>query len=433
MLALCNIKNELLLKHSAMKHALRLFTFLIFFCLIGLVLKAQQKHFIYMESEGQQPFAIVLNGKVYSSSDYGYIIIPKLEDGNYNFAVSFPMNKFPDQFFACTINKRDVGYILKNDKDKWVLQNMQTKKMVTNDDVATAKDTTFGNMLSQAVSDSTLTKQNVVASPPDNNSGVTIAAAAAVATTVSVLQPGEDTAMQPQKISQTNIDTGTNMRFVDKTQTGNDTINVFIPSEQINAPVPATQNNIPDNSTTSAGNAAIVAVPAVVPSINNTAPNDTVATDTITSAPVNASTENNIRTDTTAHDVSNPFYKPEANNNPTVLGAAAVTTAAISSPDAVKQDCQSTLSDDDLNKLKRKMFTQHNDNDMIQVAIKYVQKKCITTDQVKLLGSLFTSDDGRYSLYDALYKYVYDYGKYPELASQIIDPYYKKRFASLLR
>ena len=36
-------------------------------------------------------------------------------------------------------------------------------------------------------------------------------------------------------------------------------------------------------------------------------------------------------------------------------------------------------------------------------AIKYVQKKCITTDQVKLLGNLFVSDDGRYSLYDALY------------------------------
>src|SRR5579864_1723385 len=87
-------KNELSLKHSVMKFTLRLFTFLLFFSLITLVAKSQQKHFIYVESEDKQPFAIVLNGKVYSSSDYGYIIISKLEDGDYNFTVSFPMNKF---------------------------------------------------------------------------------------------------------------------------------------------------------------------------------------------------------------------------------------------------------------------------------------------------------------------------------------------------
>jgi len=79
------------------------------------------------------------------------------------------------------------------------------------------------------------------------------------------------------------------------------------------------------------------------------------------------------------------------------------------------------------------MFSQDNDEDMVQYAVKAVSKKCITTDQVKTLGSLFSSDDGRYSLYDALYKYVYDYGNYPGLESQILDPYYKKRFAAMLR
>ena len=79
------------------------------------------------------------------------------------------------------------------------------------------------------------------------------------------------------------------------------------------------------------------------------------------------------------------------------------------------------------------MFIQDNDNEMIQYALKYVNKKCITTDQVKTLGSLFSSDDGRYNLYDAMYKHVYDYGNYPRLADLILDPYYKKRFAAMLR
>jgi hypothetical protein len=70
---------------------------------------------------------------------------------------------------------------------------------------------------------------------------------------------------------------------------------------------------------------------------------------------------------------------------------------------------------------------------MIQYALKYLSQKCITTEQVKELGRLFSSDDGRYNLYDALYTHTYDYGNYSSLASQIIDPYYKKRFAALLR
>ena len=91
------------------------------------------------------------------------------------------------------------------------------------------------------------------------------------------------------------------------------------------------------------------------------------------------------------------------------------------------------ISDKDFDKLKRKMFVQNGDNDMVQTALKYVANKCITTDQVQTLGSIFLSDDGRYNLYDALYRHVYDYGNYPALESQIIDPYYKRRFEALLR
>ena len=99
----------------------------------------------------------------------------------------------------------------------------------------------------------------------------------------------------------------------------------------------------------------------------------------------------------------------------------------------VKDDCQAMISDNDFDKVKRKMFVQNDNNAMIQVALKGVANKCIMTEQVKMLGSLFSSDDGRYNLYDALYIHVYDYGHYAQLESQILDPYYKKRFEALLR
>src|SRR5436305_12291895 len=128
-----------------MKYQVKFVTVLFFLCMNHFVLNAQQKHFIYVQSEDKQPFAIVLGGKVFSSSDYGYVIIPKVADSTYKFTVSFPMNKYPDQYFTCTVNKKDVGYTLKNATDGWALQNMQTQKLIMN---STAASTAFGNMLS---------------------------------------------------------------------------------------------------------------------------------------------------------------------------------------------------------------------------------------------------------------------------------------------
>ena len=141
-----------------MKYLVKLYGLLLFFCISSFVVKAQQKHFIYVQSEDRQPFAVVLNGKVYSSSDYGYVIIPKLEDGDYNFTVSFPMNKFPDQSFACSINKKDAGYFLKNSTNGWALENMQTQKLIMSGATAATQQNAFGDMLADVVNDSTLTK-----------------------------------------------------------------------------------------------------------------------------------------------------------------------------------------------------------------------------------------------------------------------------------
>lgn len=405
-----------------MKHSVKLFTLLYFFCLNCFVLKAQQKHFIYVQSEDKQPFAVVLGGKVYSSSDYGYVIVPKLVDSTYKFTVSFPMNKFPDQVFTSTINKKDAGYILKNGTDGWALQNMQTQKIIVSSTAAAAQKNAFSDMLSDVVSDSTLTKNNNVQQPVVAATAVAGSAAVISATGNAANSTGiiTDSIQGPEKISETKLDTGTNMLFVDKTQTGIDTINVFIPAETTNNNVAAGQNTLPDNS-------AVVVVPAVI--------NNTSSQNNVPSVSANITTNDTAsNADTTAQPIANPFYKPEQSASNTVANSAATTVpVAAATSNAIKQDCSNMISDNDLDKLKRKMFMQHNDNDMIQYAIKYLNKKCITTDQVKLLGSLFSSDDGRYSLYDALYNSVYDYGNYPALSSEIVDPYYKKRFAAMLR
>lgn len=406
------------------------------FCISCGIARAQQKHFIYVESENKQPFAVVLNGKVYSSSDYGYVIIPKLTDGDYNFTVSFPMNKFPDQNFSCIINKKDAGYILKSSTNGWALENMQSQKAATNTVAAVAQNNAFGNMLSDAVSDSNLTKTNFQTQPPPdtavNAAAGSIEATDAAASSITVTDATalNNTALtnssgKPEKIAEQKLDTGTHMQFVDKTQNGIDTINVFVPSEQTNVNEMA-NSFVNTDAAPDSQNAA--SSPAEVPAINSTLQN--ASTDLS-----NASAGNNNTTDTSTHDVTNPFYTPEQNNNPAAITNSTETTqiTTTTTGNAVRQDCAKMISDDDLNKLKRKMFSQNGDFNMIQYASKYLNNKCITTDQIKTLGNLFSSDDGRYTLYDALYKYTYDYGNYPVLANQILDPYYKKRFAAMLR
>jgi hypothetical protein len=401
-------------------------------------LHAQQKHFIYVQSEDKQPFAVVLGGKVYSSSDYGYVIIPKLSDSTYNFTVSFPMNKFPDQAFTCSINKKDAGYLLKNGDAGWALQNMQTQKIISNNTNATAQKNSFGDMLSDVVSDSDLVKKNTVSQTLDSTAGNTAAALAVVSpVAISAANNADITTesiARPEKISETKLDTGTNMLFVDKTQNGVDTINIFVPAETANSDIATEQKSLSENSANSLQNETVL--PAVIPQNNSdsASQNNIVSSQENTEANDNKNTE--VFADTTAHAVSNPFYKPEQNNNNQGLNSNAKIeneTVAVTASKAVKEDCGNMITDEELNKLKRKMFVQKNDNDMIHYAVKYMNKKCITTDQVKSLGNLFSSDDGRYSLYDALYNYAYDYGNYPLLSSQILDPYYKKRFAALLR
>jgi hypothetical protein len=403
-----------------MKYSVKALTVLFFLCVNYITVQAQQKHFIYIQSEDREPFAVVLQGKVFSSSDYGYVILPKLEDGDYNFRVSFPMNKFPDQSFTCSINKKDVGFLLKKNNDSWALQDIQSRNTYSNT-ATTAKTNAFGEMLSDVVSDSDLTKQNQPVTPQQDSVKEEIITAETPGTT----NTGETTTVSNaeipftpvtlgriQQIALTPAASGTTMVFIDKTKRGSDTINVFIPAETENETATQTVSNPPPASAENATDTTVTA-------------EDTTTQQNEVAVTTEAPTQQNSAGD------SNPFYNPEKKNSePAVTPATATNnTVAVNTP----ANCDNMLSEDGLNKLKRKMFVQDNSSDMISYAVRFMKNKCLTTEQVKTLGSLFASDDGRYSLYDAMYNYVPDHENFASLGQFIIDPYYKKRFDALLR
>ena len=115
---------------------------------------AQQHFFLYIQTENKQPFYIKLNGKIYSSSATGYVVIPKLIPDTYQMQVGFNKDAYPEQQIRCIVDK-DAGYLLKNYAEKgWGLLNLQSGEVVMNTGAKKPEDgddDAFSKTLSQVV------------------------------------------------------------------------------------------------------------------------------------------------------------------------------------------------------------------------------------------------------------------------------------------
>ena len=102
---------------------------LIFF---ATTIKSQDYHFIYIQSENKQPFYLRTKEKVYSSTESGYLIIPKLESKRLIFTVGFPKNIWPPSDYQLDIELKDLGFQLKKvDSLQWALYDLQTSELLS--------------------------------------------------------------------------------------------------------------------------------------------------------------------------------------------------------------------------------------------------------------------------------------------------------------
>ncbi len=371
---------------------------------------AQDTHFIFIQSDNSQVFNAEINGKDYTSSSIGYLIISNLQDGPYQMIITFPQNVFPKQNFNFTINKKDIGFQLKDFGSKgWGLFNTQSLEVimpgsaqqnVTDTSKSSVKNTNaFGEMLGDVVNDSTLNKPNINEPTtvtnntlnnlqPQTTTPSNVDAASVLASTdLNNLNANTSSTNTKGiiKASQTTTDEGTNVMFIDfdndKDNDKNDTINIFIPA------ISEVSSNLVSQTTQS------------------------------------TDTQNNVSnvSNVSNNDINNPFYK---SSQP----AATVVNNNV----LIKVDCLKMATDADLEKARKKMIKETGANEMVLDAKKILSGKCVTTAQVKTMGNLFLSDDARYNFYEAMYNFTYDYGNYPSLENQLIDEYYKKRFRALL-
>lgn len=134
--------------------------------------------------------------------------------------------------------------------------------------------------------------------------------------------------------------------------------------------------------------------------------------------------------------VNNPFYsatpveseESKQRSEETVSAAPVVSTRAASS-----SGCSGgSISDRDFSKMRNKMIGRDNDDDMISTAMDMLGNKCVTTANVKTLGGLFITDNGRLKFFAAVKKNISDVENFSTLEEQIYDRGKKEQFRSLL-
>lgn len=144
--------------------------FILTFFLAGIQIKAQQLFFIAIDADQQQPFAVLMGKKSYSSNSQGHLVLSGLKDSLYEMSISFPKNSFPDQLFRVEMKRKDRGFQLKKiTASSWGLYDWQTMdllKPVSSQFVSSAelRDTrtdAFAVMMAAVVNDTAVLVRNV--------------------------------------------------------------------------------------------------------------------------------------------------------------------------------------------------------------------------------------------------------------------------------
>ena len=367
------------------------FAFLLICLLLNtLFVKAQQNHFIYIQTENKQPFYLKMDKKIYSSTGSGYLILSKLKPENYQFFIGFPRNEWPEQILQCTIFDKDLGFILKNyGNEGWGLLNLQSFSItkassppkIENTAIVSNADS-FSNLLSSVVNDPTIKEES--APVP------TVALPVIVIDIPQAVVPiGKTVIIKKQTVKSQN---GLEMVYIDSVNGVYDTVNVLIPT---------TIELVVDKEVKPVAEVVKVKEVEALP--------QTVA-----------SSEKNTK-----------FLNIEL-PNPQANVAASGPEKTSSSP-LVNSDCKSFASEEDFMKLRKKMAAANNAEIMITTAKKIFKTKCFNTDQVKNLSVLFLKDEAKYAFFDSVYPFVSDAQNFPSLQNQLIDGYYINRFKVMIR
>ncbi len=400
--------------------------------------EAQLNHFIYIQTDNRQTFYVKLNEKLFSSTATGYLIIPKLKDGQYTLNIGFPKEEWPLQQVPVTVNNKDEGFLLKNfDGKGWGLFNIQSLEIV--------KGITPGNTIAIISEPKTDAFSNTLAAVT-NTAAVKEKTTQAV-TTVQVDSMGQQ--KLPLKKGEDSIIENTSKAQQEPAKPQVEVIQKADTVLQVQATlVNEVPGAVPEPVKVNPGIKQIFSLldnsgRTILYSMAEGFQTDTVRLFIPYSGIVQEATElvkppeekeprmpeqtDIIKTDTALTIIEKPLI--------TDIKVTDVAQQAKVQPviTLINAACKSLAGENDFLKLRKKMAGENNEEDMLDVARKGFRAKCYSSSQVKNLGLLFLKEENRYAFFDEAYEYVSDPEYFNELQSQLTTEYYINRFKAMLR
>lgn len=258
-----------------------------------LSMQVSAQHFISIQAEDKQPFAIQVNGTKFSSSKTGTLKIGNLSAGNYNLVITPASKKIQPQSFTCTVDKSDLSYTFANQGKKgWALKSTKTTEVIVSSSTtggpadagttaAQSISSPFAQMLAQVIDDPDLLKATpwVLTSQVEGNEDADRATAMeeAIANDTSTYVPETKGVI---KAGERPVKEGTEITFVDFNAYNGDTVHIVIPNidGSTNKDLPSAQAAAPpvSNSTETVKTDSSATPPPVTK--NETAVKDTLET-----------------------------------------------------------------------------------------------------------------------------------------------------------
>lgn len=419
---------------------------LLWFALLeALGLSAQDNHFIYIQAENKQPFQAQFDAQVLNASASGYLMVPQLQKGTHHFTIEFTDKQQPPQQLYCTLDNKDLGFLLKNFGEKgWGLLDLESSNIVMAEPAPQEKKLPastvpldpFAELLALVVNDPTINQSDEDAKPAK-------AVVIHQPKTIIAAEATKAQALAPSIVSiikkESNLSKeGLEMKYEVKTGGVIEQVQVLIP-EDIAAVANSTQEVKVENAPPieiSAPQYKMVADTAKQTTIAEIESNKTIAiVDTVTKAAEIHAAVAPAQKEAVAEKPVTKFLAMELPNPNEMVkntDSQVVTTAPAPLP-MINSDCKKQAVEEDVEKLRKKMAGEESADDKIAVARKVFKTRCFTTEQIKILSAELVTDADRYNFFDAAYPFVSDAHHFPTLQSQLLDSYYISRFKVMIR
>lgn len=430
---------------------------------------------MFLQTENHQPFYVRLGEKNYSSSSNGYLILSKLKDSAYSFAVGFPQNQFPEQSFSVTINKKDRGFEVKNlGAQGWALFDLQTLQLIHAVKPAAAsggaaynlikKDDGFARLMAGVVNDTavmyTVVMEEKKAAPvlvstqepkkeqPKKQDSV-VAKIEQPEKTDSIIAKADKPKKKDSIVAKIEEPKKTDSAVVKKEE----------PKKADSAIAKTQQPELKD--TVVAKVEEHKKKDSVIAKVEEPKKTDTLAIvqktperDPVKDPALNPPAlpvihvVNQFKSDSGYHMV----FVDEVKDSIRIFIPGNVqiktidSTVSLPAKEAItdtsktasrlfmsNSDCRNFATTNDVDKLRVKLITEKDSEARIGAAKKAFKSKCYSALQIKALSEMFPYDEQKFKFFEAAYPFVSDSGNFKSLVSLLTDPVYVQRFRKMVR